>query len=57
MEIELQILEEDPKVEIHFDSLKSTLKKYQTIKSLFQMSYTDFGFKNSPLSATNWLPK
>ena len=34
METELQILEEGPKVGIHLDALKVTLKKYQTGKPL-----------------------
>ena len=34
METELRILEEGPKVEIHPDTLKAILKKYQTGKPL-----------------------
>ena len=46
METVLRILEEGPKVEIHLDALKVTLKKYQIgILPLVKMAYTDFGLK------------
>ena len=38
-------LEEEPKVEIHLDALKATLKKYQTGKPLALMAYSDFVLK------------
>ena len=47
MEKEWQILEEGPKVEIHLNSLKATLKKYQTGKLYDLMANTDSGLKNS----------
>ena len=54
MGTQLGILEEGPKVDIHLDALKTTLKKYQTGKPLNLMTYTDFGFKKSHPSTTEW---
>ena len=57
METELWMLEESPLVNTHPDTLKATLKKNQTGKSLVKMAYTDFGLKISPLYTTDLLPK
>ena len=43
---ELEGLEEGPKVEIHIDLLKSTLKKYQTGKRQAMMEYMVSGSRN-----------
>ena len=40
METELRMLEEGSQGNIHLDTLKATLKKYQTL-----IAYTDFGLK------------
>ena len=49
---ELEGLEVGPKVEIHVDLLKTTLKKYQTGKRLAMMEDIDSGSRNSPLFTT-----
>ena len=43
---------EGPKREIHIDSLKTTLKKYQIGKSQAMMKYMDSGSRNLPLFTT-----
>ena len=53
MEAELRINEEGPKVEIHLDALKETLKKTQTGNLPGLMLYKDFGFKKSLPSTTD----
>ena len=45
---ELEGLEENPKVEMHIDLLKTTLKKYQTGKRQAMMEYMGSGSRNSP---------
>ena len=57
MEKVLQILEEGPKMVIDLNSLKATLKKYQTGKVQASIVYTDSGFKNLLPFMTDSLPK
>ena len=45
MEKEVEKLEQGPKGELHLDSLKATLKKYQTGKIQALVAYTDSGLK------------
>ena len=44
---ELEVLEEGPKVEIHIELLKKTLKSYQTGKCQAIMENMDSGSRNS----------
>ena len=44
---ELEGLEEGPKVEIHTNLFKTTLKKYQIKKCQAMMEYMDSGSRNS----------
>ena len=53
MRKELEGLEEGPKAEIHFDLLKTMLKKYQTGKRQVMMEYMFSGSRNSPLFTTD----
>ena len=57
MEKEMQGLEEGLKTKIHLDSLKSTLKKYQTGKLQAMMVCMDSGLKDTLPSMTDWLSK
>ena len=50
---ELEGLEEGPKVEIHINLLKTTLKKYQTGKHQAMMEYMVPGSRNSPPFTTD----
>ena len=43
MEKELQSVEESPKANMHIDSLRATLKKYQTGKLQDLVAYMDSG--------------
>ena len=45
---ELEGLEEGPKVEIHIELLKKTLKRYRTRKRHDMMEFMDSGSRNSP---------
>ena len=49
MENKLIILDEGPQVEIHLDSLRATLKIYQTWKHKILMEYMDTGLKKKTL--------
>ena len=50
---ELEGLEKDPKVEIHINLLKTTLKKYKTGKCQAMMEYMVSGSRNSPSFTTD----
>ena len=50
---ELERLEEGPKLERHIDSLKMTLKEYQTGKRRAMIEYMDSGSRNSPPFTTD----
>ena len=50
---ELEGLKEGPKVEIHIDLLKTTLKKYQIGKRQAMMEYMVSGSRNSPPFTTD----
>ena len=50
---ELEGLKEGSKVEIHIDSLKTTLKIYQIGKHQAMMEYMDSGSRNSPRFTTD----
>ena len=50
---ELEGLEKSPKAEIHIDSLKTKLKKYQTGKRQAMMGYLVSGSRNSPPFTTD----
>ena len=49
----LEGLKEGPKVEIHIDLHKKTLKKYQNGKRLAMMEYMGSGSRNSPPFTTD----
>ena len=54
---ELEGLEDGPKVEIHKDLLRTTLKKYQIRKYQAMMEYMDSASRNSPPFMTDWHSK
>ena len=53
MEKQLEGVEEGPKVKIHIESLRTTLRKYQIGKRQAMMAYMDSGLRNSPPSMTD----
>ena len=53
---ELQMREESLKWKYTTTHSSRQFKKYQTGKQKAEMSYTDFGLKNSLPSTTDWLP-
>ena len=54
---EFEGLEEGLKAKIYLDSLRATLKMYQTEKCLAMMASINSGFKNSLPSTTDWQSK